>query len=118
MPSEILKVLFATGEGDEEESVTVEFPVQGTDGIVMALRGTLIRQNRDYYLQINTILPEDRDAFLHRIVLVTLTDPVLNEPLLQRRVDIGVTVMLGTELRLSEESHLEAVLLPKRQRRR
>lgn len=102
----------AFAQAQNEDGATVTFEVKEMDGRAVPLRGTLHRQNREFYLQIHALQPSDKSAFLDRIVLLTIVSGLQSKPLLQRRIEIGVTVLLGTDLRLTESSYLEATLLP------
>jgi hypothetical protein len=102
----------AFGESLEGDRATVEFAVQEADGSDSPLRGMMTRQNRDFYLQIYARQSEIKKAFAGRIALVTLVTSPAKAPLLQRHIEIGVTILLGTDLRLTKESYLEAALLP------
>ncbi len=101
----------AFGEDRNTDEVTLPFPVFAIDGSQTTLQGTLIRQQRDYYVHVHATPAEwNRPPFPRRILL-TLVDPLDTQPLLQRQIDIGVTVILGTGLKLTAACFVHASLL-------
>lgn len=102
----------AFGEACAEEFVSLPFRVHEQGWIVEELHGMLERHGRDVYLRIQVKPAEERARFQDRRVLISIENPHEARPLLRRRIDVGVAVLLGTDLRLTESSQLEAVLLP------
>lgn len=102
----------AYGETKEEETSTLEFPVTQDGKIVEGLRGLLKRVNREYYVRIFAIDPGARSQYGDRKAVIDISDSQHNRQILRRRIDIGVTVLLGTDFRLTDASCLAVEMLP------
>jgi hypothetical protein len=102
----------AYGEAREEETSTLEFPVTQDGKIVEGLRGLLKRVNREYYVRIFAIDPGARNQYGDRKAVIDISDAHHDRPILHRRIDIGVTVLLGTDFRLTDSSCLAVEMLP------
>jgi hypothetical protein len=102
----------AYGETKDEETSTLEFPVTQDGKIVEGLRGLLKRVNRDYYVRIFAIDPGARTEYGDRKAVIDISDSRQERPILRRRIDIGVTVLLGTDFRLTDSSSLAVEMLP------
>jgi hypothetical protein len=96
----------------DDDGPAVEFLVEDGSEPVLALIGTLKRRNRDYYARIDEDDGEGEHNFSNRAVLLTITNPPSVQPVVSRRIDVGVAVLLGTDLPLTEVSMLDAQLLP------
>jgi len=102
----------AYGETMEDETTTLEFVVTQEGRIVEGLRGLLKRVNREYYVRIFALDPGSRTEFGDRKAMLSISDTYQDRPILHRRIDIGVTVLLGTDFRLTENSSLAVEMLP------
>jgi hypothetical protein len=103
---------FAFGEGKEEESVSIEFPIVDHGQTVEGVRGILTRKNRDYSLFIQITDEKYRPQFQDAGVLVTFFTAQEGRPFLQRKVDMEVAVLIGTDLNAIEEMEMTAQLWP------
>ena len=96
---------------DESESTPdpLYFVVEAYGYPVTGLVGTVLRRDRAYYARIDLDGLEEI-LFASQSVLLTIRDPGLPAPILCRRLELGVAVLLGTDLPLTEMSTLEARL--------
>jgi len=104
----------AYGQSVEEETATVEFFVTQEGKVVDGLRGLLKRVNREYYVRIFAIDPGARTTYGDRKAMISISDTYQDRPILHRKIDIGVTVLLGTDFRLTDNSSLAVEMLPSR----
>ena len=104
----------AYGQSVEEETATVEFYVTQEGKVVDGLRGLLKRVNREYYVRIFAIDPGARTRYGDRKAMISISDTYQDRPILHRKIDIGVTVLLGTDFRLTDNSSLAVEMLPSR----
>jgi hypothetical protein len=102
----------AYGESKEEETSTLEFFITQEGKIVDGLRGLLKRVNREYYVRVFAIDPGARTRYGDRKAVVMISDTHQERPILNRIIDIGVTVLLGTDFRLTDNSSLAVEMLP------
>lgn len=102
----------AFSEGQCDELVTLKFPITEHGQVVEGLVGVLTRANRKFYICVEEDDTEHKVPFANCEVWICLSNPREAHRILQRKIDVGVTVLLGTGLRLSEESQIEARLLP------
>lgn len=103
----------AYGETKEEETTsTLEFFITQDGKIVDGLRGLLKRVNREYYIRVFAIDPGARTRYGDRKALISISDTYQERPILHRKIDIGVTVLLGTDFRLTDNSSLAVEMLP------
>jgi hypothetical protein len=96
----------------EEETATLEFFVTQEGKIVEGLRGLLKRVNREYYVRIFAVDPGARSRYGDRKAVISISDTYQERPILHRKIDIGVTVLLGTDFRLTDNSCLAVEMLP------
>jgi hypothetical protein len=108
----LLRPLGAYGEAVEEITSTVEFSILESGTPVDGLRGLLKRVNREYYVRISATDSEARRVYGNRAAMISISDDELDHPILQRKIDIGVTVLLGTDFRLTDKSFLAVEMLP------
>ena len=101
---------FASDESDGTPD-PLYFVVEAEGYPVAGLVGTVLRRDRAYYARIDLDGPEEV-LLASRSVLLTIRDPGLPAPILCRRLEPGVAVLLGTDLPLTEMSTLEAQLFP------
>lgn len=102
----------AYGETKEDESSTLEFFITHDGKIVEGLRGLLKRVNREYYVSIFAVDPNARSRYGDRKAVISISDTYQERPILYRKIDIGVTVLLGTDFRLTDNSCLAVEMLP------
>jgi hypothetical protein len=100
----------ACAEGADTVEAEIHFPIYEGDAEIVGLRGTLRRRRRDYYARIAEV-GTTGGPLAQRKVLLTILDTDSAVPLLLRQVDVGTTVLLGTDLSLTEQSALSAGLL-------
>ena len=108
----LLRPAGAYGETGHGEGSTIEFPVVEHGEIVHGLKGLLMRTDRDLYVQVAANDPQSSRAFGDRKAMISISDTALEQPILQRKIDVGVTVLLGTDVRLSRNSQLAVEMLP------
>ena len=102
----------AFAEGQDDSSDPIEFRITADGKMVEELLGTLQRKNKEYYVRVRIPRPEDRMRFRNRRVQITLSEAGKAHPILQRDIDVGVAVLLGTALPLTDTCHVAAHLLP------
>jgi hypothetical protein len=102
----------AYGETKEDETSTLEFFITQEGKIIEGLRGLLKRVNREYYVRIFAVDPGARTEFGDRKAVISISDTYQDRPILHRRIDVGVTVLLGTDFPLTESSCLAVEMLP------
>jgi hypothetical protein len=102
----------AYGETKEDETTTLEFSITQDGKIVDGLRGMLKRVNREYYVRIFAVDSGARTEFGDRKAVISISDAYQERPILHRRIDIGVTVLLGTDFPLTDNSSLAVEMLP------
>jgi hypothetical protein len=102
----------AYGEGVELEAPIIKFPVTENGQKIDGLLGALKRKNREFYIMISTTTKEIEELIGNRKVAITISDPREARPLLKRRVDISVTQLLGTDMRITNASVLTAEIAP------
>jgi hypothetical protein len=107
----ILRPMGAYGSDVQDASLAIDFPVIGDGEILKDLSGHVQRNGREYYAQIR-IVDLQQPALADRQVVITVANGPDEPSCLQRTVDVGVTVLLGTDLMLSDQSTIEAHLLP------
>lgn len=108
----LLRPAGAYGEGVAFEESTVEVPVIQDGEVISGLKGVLVRTDRDLYVRISTSDAQSVRKFGDRKAFISISDTALDQPILQRKIDIGVTVLLGTDVRLSRNSRLAVEMLP------
>lgn len=108
----LLRPAGAYGEGVAYEESTVEVPVIQDGEIISGLKGVLVRTDRDLYVRVSTSDAQSIRKFGDRKAFISISDTTLDQPILQRKIDIGVTVLLGTDVRLSRNSRLAVEMLP------
>ena len=96
-------------DGSEGTPQPLYFVVEADGYPVAGLVGTVLRRDRAYYARIDLDGPKDI-LTASRSVVLTIRDPNLPAPILCRRLELGVAVLLGTDLPLTEMSTLEARL--------
>jgi hypothetical protein len=102
----------AFGEGQCETPVTLDFPIMEHGLPVEGLTGHLTRSNREFYVCVKATAVRDKATFMDREVSISLINRHNSQRKLQRTVDVGVTIFLGAGLPLTDESEVEAELLP------
>ncbi|MGO8673591.1 MAG: hypothetical protein ACLQVD_19805 [Capsulimonadaceae bacterium] len=104
----------AYGETLQQEHTmsTLEFSVTQDGRIVDGLRGILKRVNREYYVRIFAVDPASRTLYGDCKAMISIFDSYLDRPILHRKIDVGVTVLLGTDFRLTDDSCLAVEMLP------
>ena len=100
----------AFGDGSDGNTAVVEFPITDGGKPIPGLQGLLQRNGREYFARISMADPQER-LFSNRSVHLTIGEPN-TEPLLSRQLDIGVVILLGTDLKLSDTSAVGAELVP------
>ena len=105
---------YGQSQSVEEETATLEFLVTQEGRVVDGLRGLLKRVNREYYVRIFAIDPGARTRYGDRKAMISISDTYQERPILHRKIDIGVTVLLGTDFRLTDNSSLAVEILPSR----
>ena len=100
----------AFAQGVENEEADVTFVIAEGKTVIKDLNGLLRRKNREFYARI-TADSEEAQQFAQRSVLITLQNAE-GAPFLQRHLDVGVAVLLGTDLPLTTDSLIGAQLLP------
>ena len=102
----------AYAEAHGVESSTVEFPVVQDGTVVDGLLGKLVRVEQDLYVQVATRDAQSSRDFGDRKARISISDITCQEPILRRKIDIGVTVLLGTDVKLTSDSRLAVEMLP------
>jgi len=108
----LLRPAGAYGETAQSDGSTLEFPVVEHGEVVRGLRGLLMRTDRDLYVQVAANDPQSSRDFGDRKAMISISDTSFEQPILQRKIDVGVTVLLGTDVRLSHNSQLAVEMLP------
>jgi len=110
--SPLLRPAGAYGEGTGQDVSSIEFPVIQDGEIVSGLKGVMMRSDRDLYVSVTTKDAKSKLDFGDRKAFISISDAAREQPILQRKIDIGVTVLLGTDVRISGNSHMAVEMLP------
>jgi len=110
--SPLLRPAGAYGEGSGHDMSSIEFPVIQDGQVVSGLKGVMMRTDRDLYVSVTTKDAKSKLDFGDRKAFISISDAAREQPILQRKIDIGVTVLLGTDVRISGNSHMAVEMLP------
>jgi len=110
--SPLLRPAGAYGEGSGHDISSIEFPVIQDGEVVSGLKGVMMRTDRDLYVSVTTKDAKSKLDFGDRKAFISISDAAREQPILQRKIDIGVTVLLGTDVRISGNSHMAVEMLP------
>jgi len=100
------------GEDYDEETADIEFPVMDDGRPAPGLTCILTRKGRGLHACVEVTDPRKSPQFAGRQVSIALYNPGEASPVWERKLGIGVAVLLGAALRLPEQSEAEARLLP------
>jgi len=105
-PVRPLQGAYASGQ----DLASVDFPVYDGSQVSPMFRGSLLRRNNEYYVQIS-VATDESAQLAERLVEVIIADPGTGQVTLQRKVQPNQQQLLGTNLNITTHQ-VTARLLP------